>query len=235
MSLAAFEFEPTAAVSAARAHKRFVRCPACQSDNRQLPVPSDGRALRPLRGVRDGLREPRRATRRGSTASTSRSARPFENDGDRALMLRDFARSARARRDRPPAHQRQSPSERSLSLGRFLRDFRDLAEAKRVGLEVAEIDDAAFAQTSRSVRHSLGASRCSRASPQVVILHELLESCGDPGAVLGKLVAALPPSTLFVVTYTNTRLAARAHDAPPLAAVLRAQDLLLQHRATSPR
>jgi len=29
----AFEFEPTAAVSTARAHKRFVRCPACHADN----------------------------------------------------------------------------------------------------------------------------------------------------------------------------------------------------------
>jgi hypothetical protein len=40
--------------------------------------------------------------------------------------------------------------------------------------------------------------------PQLVILHELLESCSDPGALLATLVATLPPSTLFVVTYTNT-------------------------------
>jgi hypothetical protein len=38
----------------------------------------------------------------------------------------------------------------------------------------------------------------------MVILHELLEACSDPRMVLERLVRALPPSTLFAVTYTNT-------------------------------
>jgi hypothetical protein len=39
--------------------------------------------------------------------------------------------------------------------------------------------------------------------PQVVILAELLESLADPHAVLSHLTGALPPETLFVITYTN--------------------------------
>jgi hypothetical protein len=128
--------------------------------------------------------------------------RPFENESDRALALRDFARLL----DRVAAdHQRINgkPLERTLLLGRFLRDFKALAEATRVGLTVAEIDDPAFGlmATASDVRW---AQPLLGRGPQVVILHELLESCGDPGVVLGKLVEALPASTLLVVTYTNT-------------------------------
>ena len=103
-------------------------------------------------------------------------------------------------------HQRINgkPLERTLLLGRLLRDFEGAAEATRVGLEVAEIDDASFAADGDGVRRPVGAAAARARARRWCLLHELLESCGDPGVVLGKLVEALPASTLLVVTYTNT-------------------------------
>jgi Zn ribbon nucleic-acid-binding protein len=197
----AFEFEPTAAVSAARAHTRFVRCPACQADNANYLFHKVG--VRFVRCAACGMVyvNPARDAA-GQNALDIEKVRPFDNEGDRALALQDYGRLL----DLVAAdHQRinGAPLERTLSLGRFLREFRDLPQAKRLGLEVAEIDDRSFAQlaTDSDIRWAL--PLLARA-PQVVILHELLESCGDPGVVLGKIVEALPPTTLLVVTYTNT-------------------------------
>jgi hypothetical protein len=197
----AFEFEPTAAVSAARAHTRFVRCPACQSDNARYLFHKTG--VRFVRCAGCGLVyvNPARDAAGANTLDIE-GIRPFDNEGDRALALKDFARLLeRVSVD----HERicGKPLERTLLLGRFLRDFKGLGEATRVGLEVAEIDDRAFAQmaTESDVRW---AQPLLARGPQVVLLHELLESCGDPGVVLGKIVEALPASTLLVVTYTNT-------------------------------
>jgi Zn ribbon nucleic-acid-binding protein len=197
----AFEFEPTAAVSAARAHTRFVRCPACQADNARYLFHKTG--VRFVRCAACGMVyvNPARDAAAVNLLDIEK-VRPFENEGDRALALRDFARLL----ERVAAdHQRinRKPLERTLLLGRFLRDFKGLAEATRVGLTIAEVDDDAFAQmaTASDVRW---AQSMLAQGPQVVLLHELLESCGDPGVVLGNLVEVLPASTLLVVTYTNT-------------------------------
>ena len=197
----AFEFEPTAAVSAARAHTRFVRCPACQSDNASYLFHKTG--VRFVRCATCGMVYVNPASdAAGVNSFDIEKARPFDNEGDRALALRDFARLL----ERVASDHRRingAPLERTLLLGRFMRDFKDLPEATRIGLTVADIDDGQFAQmsTASDVRW---AQPLLAQAPQVVILHELLESCGDPGVVLGKIVEALPPSTLLVVTYTNT-------------------------------
>jgi len=194
-----FEFEPTAAVSAARAHTRFVQCPACQADNPRYLFHKTG--VRFVRCAACGMvyvNPARDAV--GLNSLDIEGARPFANEGDRALALKDFARLL----DRVAAdHERinGAPLRRTLLLGRYLRDYRRLPAADRVGLEVAEIDDAAFARLAASDL-SWAQPMLARA-PQVVLLHELLETCGDPGVVLGKLVEALPATTLFVVTYTN--------------------------------
>jgi hypothetical protein len=195
-----FEFEPTPAVSAARAHKRFVRCPACQSDNPRYLFHKTG--VRFVRCAACGmvyLNPGRDAV--GVNCLDIERARPFTNEGDRALMLQDFA----ALLERVAVDFQRINGEtlmRTLSLGQFLREFRDLPEARRVGLEVAEVDDLAFSQIAMQSDIRWAAPLLAR-SPQVVILHELLETCGDPGVVLAKLVAALPASTIFVATYTN--------------------------------
>ena len=61
-------------------------------------------------------------------------------------------------------------------------------------------------------------------APQVVILAELLESLAAPHAVLSRLVAALPPETLFVVTYTNA-------DSLPARMMRRYWSQLFDHKA----
>ena len=174
-----FEFEPTPAVSAARAHTRFVRCPACQSDNARYLFHKTG--VRFVRCAACGMVyvNPARDAA-GVNSLDIEKLRPFENAGDRALALRDFARLL----DRVAAdHQRihGKPLTRSLSLGRFMHDFGDLPEAKGIGLEVAEIDDRAFAQMATESDVRWAQPLLSRA-PELVILHELLESCGDPGS-----------------------------------------------------
>ena len=197
----AFEFEPTAAVSTARAHTRFVKCPACQSDNPGYLFHKTG-----VRFVRCGTCgmvyvNPARESV-GLNALDIAHARPFTNANDRALVVRDFERLIeRVAAEHLRIHG--EPLVRSLLLGRFLPEFREVAAAKRIGLELAEANDAAFARLVASSDLSWAALQLSR-GPQLVILHELLESCSDPGVVLGKLTEALPASALLVVTYTNT-------------------------------
>jgi hypothetical protein len=58
----------------------------------------------------------------------------------------------------------------------------------------------------------------------VVILAELLESLAAPHAVLAQLAAALPPETLFVVTYTNA-------DSLPARMMRRYWSQLFDHKA----
>jgi Zn ribbon nucleic-acid-binding protein len=198
--LPAFEFEPTPAVSAARAHNRFVRCPACQADKPLYLFHKTG--VRFVRCAPCGMVyvNPARESGGVNFFDTER-VRPFTNARDRDLMLDDFGRFM----DLIAADCRRisgAPLKRTLLLGRFLRDFQDLPQARQAGLAVAEVDDDAFARLAISADVSWAQPLLARA-PQVVVLHELLEACSDAAAVLGTLVAATPPSTLFVVTYTN--------------------------------
>ncbi|HEX3769471.1 MAG TPA: glycosyltransferase [Polyangiaceae bacterium] len=194
-----FEFEPTPAVSAARAHTRFVRCPACQSDNPRYLFHKTG--VRFVRCAACGMVyvNPARVTP-GLNSLDIEGARPFVSEGERKLALKDFEDLL----DRVAFDYEKingEPLRRTLLLGRFLRDYPGLPQSRRVGLEVAEIDDAAFARLNAS--DLAWAQPFLAKAPQVVILHELLETCGDPSVVLGLLVDALPKSTLLVVTYTN--------------------------------
>src|ERR1700678_662930 len=197
----AFEFEPTAAVSTARAHTRFVKCPACQSETPGYVFDKTG-----VRFVRCGTCgmvyvNPARESV-GLNALDIAHVRPFTNANDRALVVRDFERLIeRVASEHLRIHG--EPLVRSLLLGRFLPEFREVAAAKRIGLELAEANDAAFTRLVASSDLSWATAQLSR-GPQLVILHELLESCSDPGVVIGKLTEALPASALLVVTYTNT-------------------------------
>jgi hypothetical protein len=127
--------------------------------------------------------------------------RPFTNARDRELTVADFGRLLELLAS---GHTRLTgaPPVRTLLVGRYLSEFRGAPGAERVGLEVAQLDGDTFdrlvgASDLQPIEPSLARG------PQLLILHELLESCSDPGAVLAKLVNALPPTTIFVVTYTN--------------------------------
>jgi hypothetical protein len=194
-----FEFEPTPAVRIARAHNRFVRCPVCQADNPRYLFHSRG--VRFVRCASCGMVYVNPAREHQTNDLDIERCRPFTNARDRQLTLDDFDHLlAKLAGD----HERitGNPLERTLLLGRHLPDFRDVPQAKRVGLDIAEIDDAGFDRLTLSSDIGAVRSLLDRA-PQLVLLHELLESCSDPSVVVGKLVAALPAETIFVVTFTN--------------------------------
>lgn len=126
----------------------------------------------------------------------------FPHPRDRALMVSDMA--ALFERIATDHHRlANEPVVRSLLLGCYVPELATLASAQRIGLEVATIDDTDFARLAIDADLRWAEPWLAKA-PQVVILHELLESCSDPTAVIAALVAALPASTQFVVTYTNT-------------------------------
>ncbi len=140
--------------------------------------------------------------RGGSNYFDIERAPPMANAKERELMLRDFAELlGRVAADH--MHFTGRPLQRALLLGRFSRDFQRLPQALEIGLQVAEIDDETFGRLATSSDISWAKPLLAR-SPQVVILHELLEACGDPSIALKQLAAAVPPSTLFLVTYTNS-------------------------------
>jgi hypothetical protein len=191
------EFTPTPAVVAARAHSRYVVCPACQRD---VPKYLFHRA---------GVRFVRCASCDAVYVNPAREhpinnldvakLQPFANPRDRELMVADMATLlSHVAVD----HERitGTPLTRTLLIGRYLPEFAELG--RDIGLDVAEISDDVFQKLAVDSDVRAFAPLLQK-QPQVVILQELLESCSDPGAVVAKLVAALPPSTLFVVTYTN--------------------------------
>jgi Zn ribbon nucleic-acid-binding protein len=197
-ALRPFEFEASPAVSASRAHTRFVACPACQADTPRHLFHKQG--VRFVRCAACGAVYVNPARERPVNDLDIEHVRPFTNERDRALMVQDFdALLASVAAD----HERLAgaPPTRTLLLGRFLRDFAALPRARALGLDVALLTDDAFQKLAAS-DVSWARPHLERA-PQVVILHELLEACPDPGAVLATLIAALPPTTMFVVTYTN--------------------------------
>jgi len=191
------EFTPTPAVAAARSHNRYAVCPACQRD---VPKYLFHRA---------GVRFVRCASCDAVYVNPAREhpvnnfdiarTQHLENPRDRELMVSDMA----ALLERVAADHQEltgAPLRRTLLLGRYLPEFAALGAD--IGLDVPEIHDDVFAKLALDSDIRPFAPVLQKV-PQVVILQELLESCSDPGAVVAKLVAALPPSTLFVVTYTN--------------------------------
>jgi ribosomal protein S27E len=196
----AFQFEPTPAVSASRAHRRFVRCPACQADKASYLFHKTG--VRFVRCTACGTVYVNPARGSGGTNYFDiEGSRPFTNPRDRALALEDFGRLL----DQVAEDCQRitgKPLTRTVLVGRFMGDFATLPQAARVGLSIAPVDDAAFERLSTA--SDVGWVQPLLANgPQVVILHELLEACSDAAAALGQIVAACPPTTIFVATYTN--------------------------------
>ncbi len=194
------EFTPTAAVVASRSHNRYVLCPACQRD---VPKYLFHRA---------GVRFVRCASCDAVYVNPAREhpvnnldverLHPFSNPLDRELMVSDME-TLLEQVAADYAKLTGAPLARALLIGRYLPEFAELPAARAIGLDVATVDDEVFARLSLDSDLRWAAALLDR-KPQVVILQELLESCSDPGAVVAKLAASLPPSTLFVVTYTNS-------------------------------
>jgi hypothetical protein len=197
---ARFAFAPTSAVSNARAHSQFVRCPACQADASIYLFHRAG--VRFVRCTSCGAVYVNPTRPHPLNDFDIARGRPFSNPRDQALTVADFGRLLD---DLSADHLRMTgrPLTRVLLLGRHLREFAELPQARRAGLAIAELDDAVFERLATAAEIDWAAPLLARA-PEVVILHELLEACSDPGMVIERLLRALPRSTLFAVTYTNT-------------------------------
>jgi len=197
-----FELAPTPAVQTARSHNRFVACPACRADSAQHLFHRAG--VRFVRCTSCDAVYVNPAREHPHNDLDIARARPFTNPRDRALMAADFEHLL----ERLVADHRRltgAPVVRAVLLGRYLAEFATGPVARSIDLAVAEIDDAAFQRLA--VASDIEWARpllVGSPAPQLVILHELLESCSDPGAVIATLRATLPASTLFAVTYTNT-------------------------------
>ncbi|MEP6864818.1 MAG: glycosyltransferase, partial [Deltaproteobacteria bacterium] len=191
------EFTPTPAVAAARSHNRYAVCPACQRDVPKYLFHRVGVRFVRCASCDAVYVNPAREhpVNNFDIANTQR----LDNPHDRDLMVSDMA----ALLEHVAQDHDQltgAPLRRTLLLGRYLPEFAALRPD--LGLDVPQIGDEVFAKLAIDSDIRPFAAELQKV-PQVVILQELLESCSDPGAVVAKLVAALPPATLFVVTYTN--------------------------------
>jgi len=219
-SVRSFQFRPTSAVRTARAHNRFVDCPACEADRPGYLFHRAG--VRFVRCTACGAVYVNPTREKPFNDLDIERIQTFAEPRDRALMSADFDRLLqRVEED----HRRiyGAPLHRTLLLGRYLPEFAQVPSAERLGLEVATFDDARFARLALDSDMEWAAPHLARA-PQVVILAELLESLAAPHAVLSRLVSALPAETLFVVTYTNA-------DSLPARMMRRYWSQLFDHKA----
>ena len=218
--LRSLQFAPTPAVRTARAHNRFVDCPACQADRPSYLFHRAG--VRFVRCTACGAVYVNPTREQPFNDLDIERTQSFSHPRDRALVSEDFEQLLeRVERD----HQRivGAPLRRTLLLGRYLPEFGRVPSAARLGLEIAEFDDARFTRVALDSDMEWAAPHLAR-TPQVVILAELLESLADPHAVLSHLVGALPAETLFVVTYTNA-------DSLPARLMRRHWSQLFDHKA----
>jgi len=193
------QFIPTSAVRTARAHNRFVDCPACQVDRPSYLFHRGG--VRFVRCTACGAVYVNPTREKPFNDLDIERSQSFPHPRDRELMSEDFEHLL-LRVERDHQHIVGTPLRHTLLLGRYLPEFARVPSAERLGLEVAEFDDPRFTRLALDSDMDWAAPYLAR-RPQAVILAELLESLANPHAVLSHLVEELPPETLFVVTYTN--------------------------------
>jgi len=188
----AFEFTPTIAVAAGRAHNQFVPCPACRADTPNYLFHRSG--VRFVRCAACGVVYVNPAREHPVNYLAADQSFAYGTH-DRELVCADFAKLLERLADNYE-HVTGEPLERTLLLGRYLPEF------ARPGLDIAELDDEAFGKLATASDLGFAKPLLAKA-PQLVILNEVLETCRDIGTILETLVASLPESTLFAVTYTN--------------------------------
>ncbi|HEY4104134.1 MAG TPA: glycosyltransferase [Polyangiaceae bacterium] len=194
-----YVFEPTPAVSASRARTSYVSCPVCEERRAEYLFNRVGVRFVRCRGC--GLVYVSPVGGAGPNYFDIARVAPFVTPKDRALCAADFARFLELLAEEFSRRGRALPK-KSLSLGRFLPEFSESERARQFGLVVPKVDAANFSELA--LNGSLAFAEAElRAAPELVILHELLEACADPGRVLEQLAKALPPTTILVVTYSN--------------------------------
>ncbi len=93
--------------------------------------------------------------------------------------------------------------ERTLLVGQFLPEFNDQPSAKRVGLDVAQVDDTLFESMALDGDVDWLAPYLTR-NPQVIVLRGTLEACTDPRAVMERIASRAPKNAWIVVVYSDT-------------------------------
>ncbi len=198
-SLRRYAFEPTPAVAASRSRPSYVSCPVCNERRAEYLFIRVG--VRYVRCPACGLVYVSPVGGAGPNYFDIAAIAPFVSATDRALCVGDFELFLVELSKRLEAEGRAAPR-KSVLLGRSLPEFSETDTARRLGLVVPHIDDAAFERLA--LDGSLAFAKAELSSePALVILHELLEACADPAAVLNELSKVLPASTTLAVTYSN--------------------------------
>jgi hypothetical protein len=194
-----FDFEPTPAVTASRIHTRFVDCFVCQADHSQYLFHRTGVRFVRCRTCGAVYVNPINEAPVNYFDVAETGALPTRRE--RALVAEGFGRFLDRIANEFGASEGRSLAS-TLLLGKFLPEFATLDAAGRTGLTVAEIEKDEFVRLAMHDDLSWATALLVR-RPDVVILHEVLEACSNPASVVRKLVENLPPTTWFVVTYTN--------------------------------
>jgi ribosomal protein S27E len=194
-----FEFEPTRAVVESRARSRYVMCSVCRADNSQYLFHKAGVRFVRCRTCRMVYVNPVGDAR--VNYFDVETLGQYVSEADRRHEAGSFERFL-ASMESHFARVEGQPLQRAVLLGRYLPEWGSSATARRVGLEIATIDDAEF-RTLASDGELGWAKPQLQHGPQVVILNELLEACSNPTPVLEQLISVLPDSTWVVVVYAN--------------------------------
>lgn len=194
-----FRFEPSPSVAASRERSRYIDCPICQGDFSEYLFHRVGVRFVRCRSCAMVYTNP--LAERGRNFFSIDAVGQYESEGERALAAADFA----AMLERVEAEYARTVGKaplKSVLLGRQMPEFGESTAAKRMGLRLATIDDAAFRALESSSDLSFAKSLLTK-DVRIVFLTEFLEGCADPATVLEKLVKAVSPDTWIVVLYSN--------------------------------
>ncbi len=196
-----FVFNPTPAVAASRSRNRYIDCAVCQADNSEYLFHKVG--VRFVRCRTCGMVYVNPVCEAGVNYFDIDRALRWTSERDRALYLADFEVFLR-RLESEFQRIEGRPPRRTLLLGRFSRDLVNSQCARRIGLDLVEVSDDAFRRLVMSNDVDWARPRLSQPA-DIVILHEMLEACSDPGAVVAGLAEGLPRGAWAVVTYSNAQ------------------------------
>jgi hypothetical protein len=194
-----YSFEPTPAVVASRARSRYVSCSLCRTEASEYLFHRVG--VRFVRCAGCGFVYVNPVGGPPINYFDMARAVPFVTAVDRRLAATDFAAFLEQTAEFVRVRVGSVPR-RTLLVGRYLPEFAELPTARRLGLEIASLDDTEFERLALDSSVEFAAQALHR-PPELVILHEFLEACSDPRAALGALAARVPESAVWVVTYAN--------------------------------
>ncbi len=194
------DFEITPAVNASRLRQRFINCAVCQADHSQYLFHKGG--VRFVRCSACGMVYVNPIGASGQNYFDIDEMKQFADPQDRELCISDFEIFLGNLERKFMESEGKAPT-RTLLIGRFLPEFATSETAKRMGLRLVEVNDAAFHKLAVDGQYGWLRKHLTQ-DTQLVVLHEVLEACADPHAFMEYLTKGLPEKTWFAVTYTNS-------------------------------